>query len=203
MEHFVITIGRYCGSGGASIAKKLANELQIPFYDKNLLRLASDDSGISEELFSNADETLKRSLIYRISKNVYHGELIPPESDDFTSNQNLFNYQAKVITQLARESSCIIIGRCSDFILRNEPHVLRVFICASEPSCIAHEAARSHISKKEAETRVRRFNRRRKEYYKYYTGQTWDDPRKYDLCLNTDSLSIEQCVAQIRQLLGQ
>ena len=145
MEHFVITLGRSCGSGGVEVGRTLAKKLGVEYYDSKLLRLASDDSGISEELFSHADETLKRSLIYRISKNVYHGELIPPESDDFTSNQNLFNYQAKVITQLAREGSCIIIGRCSDFILRNEPHVLRVFICASEPSCIAHEAARSPL----------------------------------------------------------
>ena len=107
MEKFVIAITRTCGSGATSISKLLADDLGIEMYDRKLLQLASDDSGISEALFARADEHVKNSLLYRVSKKVYNGELIPPESDDFTSNDNLFNYQAKVLKELAERESYI------------------------------------------------------------------------------------------------
>ena len=91
MDKFVITISRCCGAGGTTIGKRLAADLGVSFYDKNLLHLASEDSGINEDLFANADEKLKGSLLYKVSRKVYQGELIPPESEDFTTNENLFN----------------------------------------------------------------------------------------------------------------
>jgi len=96
MDHFVIAITRTCGSGATSIGRILAKNLGVELYDRNILRLASDDSGISEELFARADEDQKQSLLFRASQKVYTGGLIPPEKEDFTSNNNLFNYQAKV-----------------------------------------------------------------------------------------------------------
>ena len=115
MEHFVISITRTCGSGATSIGRILAKNLGVELYDRNLLRLASDESGINQELFARADEDQKRSILFRASqtvyKKVYNGELIPPEKEDFTSNNNLFNYQAKVLRELADESSYVVIGR--------------------------------------------------------------------------------------------
>ena len=197
MKKFIVTIGRECGSGGSTIGKLISQKLEINYYDRNLLKLASEDSGINEELFYNADEKLKGSLLYKVSRKIYRGELIPPESDDFTSNKNLFNYQAKVLKELAMRESYVVIGRCADFILKDYPNVIRAFVCASKESCIAHESQRNSISYKEASERVTRFNKYRREYYQFYTGNTWKDVRNYDLCINTDYLSYEDAAEMI------
>ena len=116
MKKTVITIARSYGSGGRTLGKLLAEELGINCYDREILRMASDDSGINEALFGQTDEKLKKSPLFRIArKNPYKGGVIPPESADFVSDDNLFNYQAKVIRELAEEESCIIIGRCADY----------------------------------------------------------------------------------------
>ena len=99
--------------------------------------MASDDSGINEALFGQTDEKLKKSPLFRIArKNPYKGGVIPPESADFVSDDNLFNYQAKVIRELAEEESCIIIGRCADYVLKDDPNVLRLFFFAPKEDCI-------------------------------------------------------------------
>ena len=123
MENIVITIARQYGSGGKTVGKMIADELGIPFYSRDILRLASEDSGISEGLFGEADEKLKKNPLLRLTKNVYDGALIPPESDGFVSDRNLFNYQAKIIKQLAETESCVIVGRCADFVLRDYKNV--------------------------------------------------------------------------------
>ncbi len=201
MERFVIAITRTCGSGATSIARLLADELGIEMYDRRLLQLASDDSGINEALFARVDEHMKNSLLYRVSRNVYNGELIPPESDDFTSNDNLFNYQAKVLKELAQKESYICIGRAADYVLRSYPNVITVFIYAPMESCIEKEMARLGISRREAEKHILTTDKYRREYYKYHTGQEWEDPYHYDLCLNTGKLSYEQCVQVIKHYL--
>ena len=136
MEKVIITIARQYGSGGKTIGETLARDLGINCYDRELMRLASDESGIAEGLFGKADEKLKNSPLFRITKNVYKGQLIPPESDEFTSNDNLFNYQAKVIRQLAEAESCVIIGRCADYVLKEYDHVISVFVHGSHDFCM-------------------------------------------------------------------
>ncbi len=115
MEHVVITIARQYGSGGRTVGKMLAKDLGISCYGSNLLKMASEESGISEQLFCQLDEKLKNSPFLRLSTDIYTGDLIPPESSDFVSAKNLFNYQAKVIKRLAKEESCVIIGRAAYF----------------------------------------------------------------------------------------
>ena len=194
MQNFVITVGRNCGSGGSEVAKMLSKKLSVELYDKNLLKLVSDNSGINEELFSLADEHLKNSLLFRVSRGAYDGTPILPESGNFTADKNLFDYQAKVIKGLADSSSCIIIGRCADFVLRDRFNVLRVFIGADRDSCAERESKRSRLTLSEARIKVAEKDRRRGEYYRFYTGQQWSDPRQYDLCLNTDAYTLDQCV---------
>ena len=112
--HFAIAITRTCGSGGGSyIGKKLAQDYGIDVYDRRLLRLASEDSGINESVFAGADETTKKTLLYRVSQHIYNGEVIPPESGNFVSDQNLFNYQAKVLRELLDRESYVCIGRAA------------------------------------------------------------------------------------------
>ena len=139
MERFVIAVTRTCGSGATSISKLLAQRYGIDMYDRNLLQLASEESGINEALFAKADENVKKSILYKVSRKVYKGELIPPESDDFTSNDNLFNYQAKVLKELANEESYICIGRAADYILKDYKNVIKVFIYAPFEKCVEKE----------------------------------------------------------------
>ncbi len=201
MDKYVITIARGYGSGGRTIGKMLSKELGIPYYDRDLLRLASDDSGINEQLFAKADEKLKKSLLFRIAKNVYKGELIPPDSDDFVSNDNLFNYQAKIIKELAETESCIIIGRCADFILKDYPNVIRVFVHAPLEDCIKNVMDMFGKSMKEAEKEILAIDKHRAEYYNYYTGRDWENARHYDLCLNSSKLGFQKCVDIVKSYL--
>ena len=187
MERFVITIARGYGSGGRTIGKMLAKELGVNCYDREILRLASDDSGINEELFARADEKLKGSLLYKVAKNVYKGELIPPDSDKFVSNDNLFNYQAKVLKELAQKESYVVIGRCADYILNDMPNVVRIFVHAPLEHCIDVVEDMSSMSRKEIEQFIIKTDKYRAEYYNHYTGKVWIDARNYDLCLNTEN----------------
>lgn len=194
----VITIAREYGSGGRTIGQMLARDLNVNYYDKELLTLASNDSGINEALFEKADEKVKATALFRIAKSAYNGELIPPESDDFVSNDNLFNYQAKIIRELAKEESCVIIGRCSDYVLKDYNNVLSVFIHAPLDFCLEQAAKKHSMSRKELEKFVERTNKRRAEYYKYYTKRNWTDAKNYDLCLDSSKLGFERCVEEIK-----
>lgn len=196
-DKIVITIARQYGSGGRTIGKMLADKLGIHFYDKELMKLASDESGINEALFVNADEKIKSTSLFKIAHNVYNGELIPPESDDFVSTQNLFNYQAKIIKGLAEEESCVIVGRCADFILKDYDNVLSVFIHAPHEYCMDQAATKHSMPSKELEKFIIKTDKHRAEYYKYYTGRDWTDARNYDLCLNSSKLGYDRCVEEI------
>ena len=136
----VITIARQYGSGGRTVGEMLSKDMGIHYYDKELIKLASEESGINERLFVNADEKIKMTKLFKMVKNIYTGQLIPPESDDFVSDKNLFNYQAKVIKNLAEEESCVIVGRCADYVLKDYDNVLSVFVHAPKDYCMEQAA---------------------------------------------------------------
>ncbi|MBR2293022.1 MAG: cytidylate kinase-like family protein [Clostridia bacterium] len=196
MAEFVITIARGFGSGGRTIGRMLAQKLDINYYDSDLIRLASEESGINLELFGKADERVKTNLFKRYNRS-YGDKLIPPDSDEFVSDDNLFNYQAKIIRELAEKQNCIIIGRCSDYILRDNPKALRLFIYADRKTCIKNVTDLYGVLPKEANERIVSLDRARAAYYKYYTGKDWDDVNNYDLCINTSRVSFEQAVDAI------
>ena len=198
MDKFIIAITRTCGSGATSIGKILAKNLGVEIYDRNILRLASDDSGISEELFARADEDQTQSLLFRASQKVYSGGLIPPEKEDFTSNNNLFNYQAKVLRELADESNYVVIGRAADYVLRDKPGLVRVYIYASREKCIEKEMNRQKIDWKTADKFITKTDKYRRDYYRYFTGQEWENMQNYDLCINTTQMTYEQAAKAIQ-----
>lgn len=198
MKNYVITITRGYGSGGRTIGQMLAKELGIGYYDRELLRMASDMSGINEQLFAKADEQVKNSLLYRIVKKNYKGELIPPDSEDFISNDNLFNYQAKVIRELAANESCVIVGRCADYILKDMDNVIRVFVHAPLTSCIDRLEEMYGEDRKDLEKKIISIDKRRAAYYEYFTGTKWNNAENYDLCVNTSTLSFEKGVEIIK-----
>jgi len=197
MANRVITIARSYGSGGRKMGKLLAKELGYEYYDREILRIASDDSGISEELFRQMDEH-KRLPLFRIAREMYTGEVIPPDSDDFISNENLFRYQAKIIRELAATRNCVIVGRCANFILRGRENVMNVFVTAPVVDCVRRVMQNDGLDLEEAEKKIKKIDKRRADYYKYFTGRQWHDAALYDLCLNTGHMSEKKCVELVR-----
>ena len=197
MENRVITIARSYGSGGRKMGRLLAKELGYEYYDREILRIASDESGISEELFRQADEK-QRIPLFLIAREVYTGEVIPPDSDDFISNENLFRYQAKIIRELAATRNCVIVGRCANFILRGRDNVLNVFVTAPVVDCVRRVMETDGLNLEEAEKKIKKIDKRRADYFKYFTGRQWQDAALYDLCLNTGHMSEQKCVDIVR-----
>ena len=201
-DQYVITIARGYGSGGRTMGKLLSEELGIHYYDRELLRLASDKSGINEAMFEKADEKLRKSILYRIARKEYKGEQIPPDSDDFVSNDNLFNFQAKVIKGLADQESCVIVGRCADYILRDKDNVVKIFVHASLEDCVIRLEDMFSLSKSELEKKIKGIDKRRADYYKHFTGRDWNIAQNYDLCLNSQQLGYDKCIEIVKSYLA-
>ena len=201
MNNFVVAITRTCGSGGMSIGKLLCDYYGVNIYDRKLLQLASEDSGISEELFASADENVKKSMLYKVSRKVYTGEIIPPESENFTSNQNLFAFQAKVLKELAERESYVVIGRAADYVLKDFHNLIRVYIHAPKDICIEREMKRQGITEHEASAYVEKMDNYREAYYTYHTGHVWRDANNYDLCLDTSKFTYEESAEIIKSLI--
>ncbi len=197
MNNYVITIARTCGSGGSYVGEELKKKLGINLYEHDILQIASEDSGISMELFARSDEELKKNPLFRFSRYIYRGDLIPPSSSEFTSEENLFNYQAKVLKELADKESYIVIGRCADFVLDGMTNLIRVFICADKDDRINTESERLHVSLHKAKERIDKVDRKRDEHYRYFTGHDREDMTNYDICLNTSVMSYEKCADAI------
>ena len=196
-KKIVITIARGYGSGGKTVGQMIAKELGISFYDRQILYMASDDSGINVSLFQKNDEDVNKGL-FDPSTHKYLGGIIPPEDSKFTSKENLFNYQAKIIKELANKESCVIVGRCADFILKDNPNVIKVFIWAPHQSCVETVMDMFDVSEKDADKKIRKIDKHRSEYYRYYTCREWDNARNYDLCLNSADLGFDGCVKAIK-----
>ncbi|NBH82191.1 cytidylate kinase-like family protein [bacterium C-53] len=184
MDNYVITIARGYGSGGKTMGKMLAEELHINYYDKELAKLASEDSGIHEGLFGITDEKVKHSLFQRKS--------------GLTSEESLFAFQADTIRRLAQNESCIIVGRCADYVLKGYPNVVRLFIYAEKEACIREVVERFRLSEKEAARKIETIDKERSAYYKYHTGRDWENAMNYDLCLNSGELGLKKCVQIVR-----
>ncbi len=201
MDNFVITIARQYGSGGRTVGEMLAKKLGIGYYDKDIIRMASEDSGIHETLFGRVDEysSAKKPLFGK--NGIYSGELISPQSKDFTSDENLFNYQAKIIRELAGKESCVIIGRAADYVLKDYDNVVSVFVHASRKYCVEQAVERRAYVGKDVEKFVERTDKYRSDFYRYYTGQEWTDARNYDLCLNSERLGFEGTMEAIEEYI--
>lgn len=202
MENYVITIARGYGSGGRTIGKMLSEKLGIHYYDKELLRKASDESGINVKLFAELDENLKKPKLFKSPNINFSGEVISPASDDFVSEDNLFNYQVKVIRQLAETESCVIVGRCADYILKDFPNVVRLYVHAPMEYCIK-KALEVHVtfSEDEMERYIRKTDKRRAAYYHYFTDNNWKNAENYDLCINSSLLGFDKCVNLVKAYL--
>ena len=193
-SNIVITMARQYGSGGKTIGAMLAKELGINCYSREILRMASEESGINERLYGMSDEKMKGAGWFKILSRPYDGELLPPEDKDFVSEENIFNYQAKIIKDLAEKESCVIVGRCADYILKDNPNCINVFICADRADRIKRIAERYDVSEKKALDRIKRMDRERKYYYETHTGQEWGRIRSHEILMNASLHGIQGTV---------
>ena len=193
--HFVITLGRKYGSGGGEVAKKLSEKLGIPYYDKEILQMVADESGIKESYFHLADERAGDKILYKIMKSMAPKISSPSVDGNILSDDNLFMFQSQVIQKLAEQESCIIIGRCADVVLKDHPRVARIFINADKiPRMFRLKERLGVDTNKEIEKIMKNTDKQRSEYYNYYTGKKWADMNNYDLILDSGVLGIDTCV---------
>ena len=194
MKNYVITIARGFGSGGKTIALELGKKLGIPCYENEILEMASEASGINKALFFETDERLKGSLIAKKLKGIPSQAIISPRDKDFVSDINLFNFQAQIIRSLALNESCIIVGKCADYVLEDFPNVFRIYVDAPRDACVKYIASKMYISEQEANHLIVKTDKYRADYYNYYTGgREWTQPINYDLFINSERVGREHC----------
>ena len=201
-EKFIINIGRELGSGGKAIGERLAKIYNIHVYDKKLITLAAEESGICQKFFEKADESNKGFI-----SSLMGGLRIPFISDgampaaNCLSNDALFKVQSDVIRKLASEKSCLFVGRCADYILRDNPRCVNIFISASREDRIARLCRLHSISESAAEEKMNKADKRRAEYYNYYSYKTWGAAATYHLCVDSSVLGIDETVGYIEEFV--
>ena len=195
----IITIARQYGSGGHDIGKKLAEELKIPFYDKELLERAAKDSGFCQEIFENYDEKPTNSFLYSLVMDTYSMGYSTAAFAEMPLNHKIFLAQFNAIKGIAKEGPCVIVGRCADYALADFPNVVNVYLYADLQSRIARIARRHDLTDAKAKDLIQKTDKSRASYYNYYTNKKWGEATGYDLCLNTASLGIDGTIHMIRE----
>lgn len=191
----VYTIGREFGSGGYEIGKRLAERLGIKCYNKELLQQAAKDSGFCEEIFENHDEKPTNSFLYSLVMDTYStGNFASAPFLDMPLNHKVFLAQFDTIKNLAKEESCVIVGRCADYALSKQANCLHVFIHADMEDRIKRISKLHNLTEHKAKDMIIKQDKQRASYYNYYTSKKWGDSRSYDLTINSSKLSIDQCV---------
>jgi cytidylate kinase len=195
-NNYIINIGRQLGSGGREIGQKLSSRLGISFYDKELIRIASQESGLKEEVFEKADEKkhfsllggllgLRGSATNEISLNYY------------LTDETLFKIQSDVIRSLAEKESCLFVGRCADYILKENPRCLNVFISADLDDRIKRIADTQRLPENKAKDYIEKTDKNRARYYNYFSDKEWGVAESYHLCINSSVLGIDETVSFI------
>lgn len=201
MDHIVIAIARQYGSGGRTVGEMLAKKMGISYYDKQIIRMASDESGIDLSLFGKVEDGAKVRPSLFNKTGLYKGDLIHPDSKEFISDENIFNYQAKIVRDLAEKEPFVIVGRCVNYVLKDRPNTLRVFIHAPWEFRVEQASAKISGSREDVEKFLLKDDKRKKDYYRRFAGGVWNDATNYDLCLNSGKLGFDKCVESIEAQL--
>lgn len=196
-QKITIAINREYGSGGRTIGEMLAKDLGIHYYEKEITKIAAEESGISEGLFNQASEEFKGRPLFAPA-GIYDGKVLSPNDKDFTSPKNLFALQAHTIQRLSESQPCVIVGKAGGYVLKGRSNVVRVFVHAPRPYLLEQANLRVSLPPKDLEKYVDKENKRRADYNYYYTGEKWDDAHHYDLCLDSSKLGFEKCVQLIK-----
>ena len=204
MKHIIINVGRQVGAGGQEIGRMLAKDFEAQYYDRELLNLAAKESGFSEKFFKQNDEKkgFLRGLFNVQAPHIIGGSLY---GSNF-SQEGLFQFQSDAIRKAASEGSCVFLGRCADYVLRDFENVVNVFITASIDFRVDLVSKVKELDAEHARKLIEHVERRRAEYYNYYTGKKWGAAESYDLCIDASILGIqatEKLIADyIRKRLG-
>jgi cytidylate kinase len=196
-KNFVITIGRQLGSGGREIGEKLAKLLEISFYDKELIFIASKESGLGKEFFEKVDEKRRLPIIGGLF-GLKGSMSVEPFSNYYLSNETLFNIQSDIIRKLADKGSSLFVGRCADYVLKDHPRCLNIFISADVQERIKRIAGINNISEDKAAELIEKSDKQRAGYYNYFSDKTWSAIESYHLCINSSVLEIDGTVEMIR-----
>ena len=191
-EHIVITIAREYGSGGRYIGKLIAEKLGIKLYDKNFIEEMADETGLSAEYIKENEQ--KRNVLDVFNNGYYSG---------LSNADELFIKESEFIQDVASKESCIIVGRCADFILKDHKNVLKIFISSSMEDKIKRATEFYHMDKENAEKEINRINKLRENHYEYYTEKEWKNPSNYDICINSDSVGIDNSVDLICNIVNK
>jgi cytidylate kinase len=200
-KNIVITIGRQFGSGGRYVGRLLAEKLGVPFYDKELLSEAAKTSGICEEILEEHDEKPTRSLLFSLVTGVQSHMSSGAFYMDMPLNHKIFLAQFDAIRRIAEEGPCVIVGRCADYVLRENPDAVSVFVKADMASKVDRAVKYYGIEADKAEDRIRKADKQRASYYNYYATATWGDVDNYDLVVDTGVLGVEGAVELIAKFL--
>lgn len=184
-KKIIINIGRQFGGGGLGVAYELGKKLGIPVYDKELIKKAAQDIGFSKEVFEESDEKKRLFSLSSIFANRFS------ETENYMSDRGLFKMQSETIRNIAEQGSAVIVGRCSDYILRDMDCALNVFLTSPIEVRAARLSERLGISVEDAEKLAEEKDSKREEYYNYYTFGNWGVASTYDLCLDSSILGIE------------
>lgn len=187
-EHVVVTIAREFGSGGHMLGEMLASKLGVKLYDREFIKMAAKSSGINEDYIKRNEQTIPSFWLKCILSQGYGTQAGRGLSDDDV----LFLAESKIVQQIADKEPCVIVGRCADFVLKGRPGVVRVFCYCDTKTAIERCTSEYGMDKVKAEAEIKRLNKARGTHYEYYTGQRWDDPRNYDIMINTGSMTLEQ-----------
>jgi len=196
----VITIGRQFGSGGKEVGIRVAKELGIPFYDKELLQEAAKKSGLCEKIFENFDERPK-SFLYSIAMDSYSFAL-PGSGVGDSLEQQVYLATFNTIRQIAAQGPCVIIGRCADYALENDPNHLSLFISAPVDVRVARVAERHGLTPEKARQMIQKTDKRRASYYEYYSGKKWGAVDSYDFCIDSSYLGLSRTVELIQTMVA-
>ena len=195
MKKKIITISRQFGSGGREIGKLLAERLNIPFYDKELIELASKNSGIDERVFKSEGEETGR--MYQVLGAIGYALGSPAGGIyEYSINDQLYLVQANIVEQVANEGPCVIVGRCADYVLEDRDDVLNIYLCADMDERLRRVIDEYHVEDAD-ENMLRKVDKRRSNYYQYYTDRIWGKAENYDLCINTGKFYKETVVEMI------
>ena len=202
MANKIYTIGREFGSGGREVGEKLAAKLGIKLYDKELLQQAAKDSGFCEQIFENHDEKPTNSFLYSLVMDTYSvsGYSAAPFLD-MPLNHKVFLAQFETIKKIAEKESCVIVGRCADYALAEYPNVLSVFISGNMDEKIKYISKLYDKTPEKAKDIIVKTDKKRSNYYNYYTSKKWGDARSYDVCLNSSVLGPEGTVDAILEII--
>ncbi len=187
----IITIARKYASGGRAIGQLLADRLNVPIYDKELIAMAAKKSGMSEEVFHSADERATSSLLYSLVMGTFSFGTVPA-AGDMPINDKLFLIQSDIIKKAAEDSPCIIVGRCADYILRDRDDVLHVFVNANREARKKRAIEFYGVDPAKVEDTLNRKDKQRGNYYSFYTNKRWDDVSNYNLTLDSSFFGLEK-----------